>query len=35
METLELPVLEIETLCVALVPVVKLPKLSDAGVAES
>ena len=35
METLEFPVLEIVTLCVALVPVVKLPKLSDAGAAES
>jgi len=28
-------VLEIVTLCVALVPVVRLPKLSDAGAAES
>ena len=35
METLEFPVLEIVTLCVALVPVVRLPKLSDAGDAES
>jgi hypothetical protein len=35
METLELPVLEIVTLCVALVPVVRLPKLSDVGDAES
>ena len=35
METLELPVLEIVTLCVALVPVVRLPKLKDAGEAES
>jgi len=35
METLEFPVLEIVTLCVALVPVVRLPKLSDAGAAES
>jgi hypothetical protein len=35
MEMLEFPVLEIVTLCVALVPVVRLPKLSDAGDAES
>jgi hypothetical protein len=35
METLEFPVLEIVTLCVALVPVVRLPKLSDVGEAES
>jgi len=35
METLEFPVLEIVTLCVAVVPVVRLPKLSDAGDAES
>ena len=35
METLEFPVLEIVTLFVALVPVVRLPKLSDAGDAES
>jgi hypothetical protein len=35
MEMLEFPVFEIVTLCVALVPVVKLPKLSDAGDAES
>jgi hypothetical protein len=34
-ETLEFPVLEIATLCVALVPVVRLPKLSDVGDAES
>jgi hypothetical protein len=35
METLEFPVLEIVTLCDALVPVVRFPKLSDAGAAES
>jgi len=35
METLELPVFEIVRLWVALVPVAKLPKLSDAGDAES
>jgi len=35
METLEFPVLVIVKLCVALVPVVKLPKLSDVGEAES
>jgi len=35
METLALPVLEMVTLCVALVPVVRLPKASDAGDAES
>jgi hypothetical protein len=35
METLEFPVLEIVTLCVALVPVARLPKLSDVGDAES
>jgi hypothetical protein len=35
METLEFPVLEIVTLCVALVPVVWLPKASDVGDAES
>jgi hypothetical protein len=35
METLEFPVLEIVTLCVALVPVVRLPKLSAVGEAES
>jgi hypothetical protein len=35
METLEFPVLEIVTLWVALVPVVRLPKLSDVGEAES
>ena len=35
MEALEFPVFEIVTLCVALVPVVRLPKLSDAGDAES
>ena len=34
-ETLELPVFEIVTLCVALVPVARLPKLRDAGDAES
>lgn len=34
-ETLEFPVFEIVTLCVALVPIVRLPKLSDAGDAES
>jgi hypothetical protein len=34
-ETLEFPVLEIVTLCVALVPVVRLPKFSDVGDAES
>lgn len=34
-ETLEFPVFEIVTLCVALVPVVRLPKLRDAGDAES
>ena len=35
METLALPVLEMVMLCVALVPVVRLPKLSDAGDADS
>jgi hypothetical protein len=35
METLEFPVFEIVTLCVELVPVVRLPKLSDTGDAES
>ena len=35
METLEFPVLEIVTVCMALVPVVRLPKLSDVGDAES
>jgi len=35
METLEFPVLEIVTLCVALVPVVRLPKLRAVGDAES
>jgi hypothetical protein len=35
METLEFPVFEIVTLCVALVPVVRLPKLSAVGDAES
>jgi hypothetical protein len=35
METLELPVFEIVTLWVALVPVAKLPNASDAGDAES
>jgi len=35
METLEFPVLEIVTLCVALVPVVRLPKLRAVGEAES
>jgi len=35
METLEFPVFESVTLCVALVPVVRLPKLSDVGDAES
>ena len=35
METLEFPLFEIVTLCVALVPVVRLPKLSDVGDAES
>lgn len=35
METLEFPLFEIVTLCVALVPVVRLPKLSDEGDAES
>ena len=35
METLEFPVFEIVMLCVALVPVARLPKLSDAGDAES
>jgi hypothetical protein len=35
METLEFPVFEIVTLCVALVPVVRLPKLRDVGAAES
>lgn len=34
-ETLEFPVFEIVTVCVALVPVVRLPKFSDAGDAES
>lgn len=34
-ETLEFPVLEIVMLWVALVPVVRLPKLRDAGDAES
>lgn len=34
-ETLEFPVLEILTLCVAVVPVARLPKLSDIGEAES
>jgi len=34
-ETLEFPALEIVTLCVALVPVVRLPKVSDVGDAES
>jgi hypothetical protein len=34
-ETVEFPVLEIATLCVALVPVVRLPKLSEVGDAES
>lgn len=35
METLELPVFEIVMLCVALVPVARLPKLSNVGDAES
>jgi hypothetical protein len=35
METLEFPVLEIVTFCVAVVPVVRLPKLNEAGDAES
>jgi hypothetical protein len=35
METLEFPVLEIVTLWVALVPVARLPKLSDVGDVES
>jgi len=35
METLEFPVFEIATLCVALEPVARFPKLSDAGDAES
>jgi len=35
METLEFPVLEIVTLCAALEPTVRLPKLSDAGDTES
>jgi hypothetical protein len=34
-ETLEFPLLVIVTLCVALVPVVRLPKLNEAGDAES
>lgn len=34
-EMLELPVFEIVTVCVALVPVVRLPKLRDAGDAAS
>jgi hypothetical protein len=34
METLEFPLFEIVTLCVALVPVVRLPKPSDEGDAE-
>jgi hypothetical protein len=34
-ETLEFPVLEIVTLCVALDPVARLPKFSDVGDAES
>ena len=33
--TLEFPVFVSVTLCVALVPVVRLPKLSDAGIAVS
>ena len=35
METLELPVLVNVTVCAALVPLVRLPKLSEAGDAES
>jgi hypothetical protein len=35
MEALEFPVLEIVTLCVALEPVPRFPKFSDAGDAES
>jgi hypothetical protein len=35
METLEFPEFDSVTLCVALVPVVRLPKLSDVGEAES
>jgi hypothetical protein len=35
METLEFPVLEMVTLCVALEPVARLPKFSEAGDAES
>jgi hypothetical protein len=34
METLEFPVLVTVTFCVALVPAVRLPKLSEAGLAE-
>ena len=34
-ETLEFPVFEIVTVCVALVPAVTLPKLNDAGETES
>ena len=35
MEMLELPVFDSVTLCVALVPVVRLPKFNDAGLTES
>jgi len=35
METLEVPVFESVTVCTALVPVARLPKLNDAGDAES